>query len=504
MQGLTIDALTSKRIPLASKPHFLQPLIAGNATRAIQSSKGGHVAVTSHPASPATAGTASHAILPMSGTQQSRIYDGTMTVSGSLSTTSGQTGTWSGTLTDEIVMSVDRSGNGIGGETFSGNITLTVTNPDGTQKSNTGPLTFFLPLFTLQHGKFTYSESSGFDLSGLMASLDVKGSFSGSQATISEHLSIPFSGFVNGTLVSGTLKGSGSLTTTPLTVTGAGSNLAVYAGSKATPFGAVQVTDLNGGSMTATVTLSHPANGTLTNLKGGTYNRAKGTYTITGNETTINLALKGLTFQSAGKSNSPFRKATTGFTLSVTDTKGASETDGATKVIATNPLYINGVVANQTTVGGNAIAPFRHVTIKDLSSSTAVEVVKVTLSDPKNGTLEHVGGIYNAKTGTYLIHASPASATAALRALKFDPANASGSAVTTGFTITVINAAGATMTNSKASITANPPTPAASGVALFSQYVASGMHGIPAHSAAISAFHDLALPSHFEFASSHR
>lgn len=504
MQDLAIDTLTSKRIPAASQFNSLQRLITENAAKPAGLGRTRQVATAREPAASAgliASSNPSHGALPMTG-DQTRTYIGTMTMSGTLSTTSGQHGTWSGTLQDTMFVSVDRAGNGIGGESFSGNITLTVTNPDGSQKSNTSPLTFFVPDFTLQHGRFTYAESSGFDFSGLIFSLNVNGAFSGSQATISEHMSFPFSGFVNGTLVSGTLKGSGLLTTDPLTIAGGAPSQAVYAGSKAAPFETARVTDLNGGTMTATVTLSHPANGTLTNLRGGSYNRAKGIYTITGNETTINLALKGLTFQAAGKSNSPFRRVTTSFTLSVTDAKGASESD-RTSVVATNPLYITGVMPHQSTTGTTAIAPFRHVTIKDLSGG-AVEVVRVTLSDPANGTLEHVGGVYNEKTGTYLIHASAASATAALRALKFDPANASGSAVTTGFTITVINAAGATMTNSKASITANPATPAAEGVALFSQYVASGVHGAPGHAAAISAFHDLAVPTHFEFASSRR
>jgi len=42
------------------------------------------------------------------------------------------------------------------------------------------------------------------------------------------------------------------------------------------------------------------------------------------------------------------------------------------------------------------------------------------------------------------------------------------------------------------------------GVALFSQYVASGLHRIQDHAVGISALHDLPSSSHFEFASSHR
>jgi len=197
----------------------------------------------------------------------------------------------------------------------------------------------------------------------------------------------------------------------------------------------------------------------------------------------------------------------TAFTLKITDAKGASLVDRTTSVIATNPLYINGVLAHQYTKGTKAIALFRNVNVGDLLYGDN-EFVKITLSNAKNGTLENLsGGSYNKETGVYLIHGSGLQVTTAVRGLKFDPATSSGSAVTTVFTISSRNADGASVTNSKTTVIDNPAAPATAAttaVALFSQYVASGLHAMPDHAAGIPALHDPQHSSHFEFAGSHR
>jgi len=506
MQGLLVDMLTSKRIPAASKLSSLKRVVADYATRAVGANQSRHVVMASDPTVKAATsrGAVSH-VVSSTPVEYTRVYDGTMTLSGTISATSGQHGTWSGTLQDSLIITTDRTGNGTGFEIFSGNINLTVTNPDGSQKSVQSPLDFYTPDFSLQHGRFTFSQSNGLDFSGLMMTLNLHGAFSNGQATISEYLYLPFVGFVNGTLASGAIKGSSLVTTPALTISGGAPNQTTYASSAIKPFGTVAVTDLNNAAITATVTLSKPTDGTLTNLAGGTYNRAKGVYTITGSETAVNQAIKGVAFDPAANQGLPGHRTPTNFTLSITDSKGASLTDH-TSVTTIFPLSIKGILPHRSTTG-QAVAPFRNVTVGDLVGGD-VDTVRVTLSDPKNGTLENLsGGIYNKITGVYLLHASAAAATSALRGLKFDPATSSGSAVTTGFTISVRNPAGASITNSGTTVIASAVTPAApamTGVALFSQYVASGLHRMPHHVPGISALHDLPLSSQFEFAASHR
>jgi hypothetical protein len=289
----------------------------------------------------------------------------------------------------------------------------------------------------------------------------------------------------------------------PLEISGTASGQIAFIGGTITPFRYLLITDHNATTITVTVKLSKPANGTLTNLAGGTYNRATGVYTITGGRSAVNHALAGLTFDPAAKKAAPDESLSTGFTLSVTDAKGASFSTGKTSVTAVDPLTILGIL-DQTTTAAKAVAPFSNVTIIDAVSGE-IDYVKITLSNPGNGSLVNLaGGSYNKKTGVYVIQAGAAAITTALRGLTFDPAASSGSAVSTSFTLLVKNAAGASRTNSGTTVVVNPATTAGTGLALFSQYVAAGLHAMPDHAAGIPALHDLPQLSHLEFAGSHR
>jgi hypothetical protein len=293
----------------------------------------------------------------------------------------------------------------------------------------------------------------------------------------------------------------------PLAISGTASGQIAFIGGTITPFRNLRITDHNATNITVTVKLSNPANGTLTDKAGGTYNRATGVYKITGGRSAVNRILAGLTFNPAAKKAAPDESLSTGFTLSVTDGTGASLSTSKTSVTAVDPLTILGILGQQTTTAAKAIAPFRNVTIIDAVSGE-IDYVKITLSNPGIGSLVNLaGGTYNKKTGVYVIQAGAAAVTTALRGLTFDPAASSGSAVSTSFTLSVRNAAGATRTNGSTSVVVNSPTPATTagtGLALFSQYVAAGLHAMPDHAAGISAIHDLPQLSHLEFAGSHR
>jgi hypothetical protein len=173
-------------------------------------------------------------------------------------------------------------------------------------------------------------------------------------------------------------------------------------------------------------------------------------------------------------------------------------------VTTSEPLYIGGLSSHQSTRGTTAIEPFQHTTIGEYGKGEHLDTVKIILSTPGNGALENLsGGIYNKKTGVYLFHGSAAAATKALQKLEFVPAK---SGVATTFTITAKNTNGAFLT-AKTTVAARGAAVSATvtpHVALFSQYVALGLHGAHDQASALPSRHD--LPDHplSELAGSHR
>ncbi len=120
-------------------------------------------------------------------------------------------------------------------------------------------------------------------------------------------------------------------TVTP-TISGTVADQTVTDSQTIAPFSGVTIGDGNlGQTETVTVTDSAPANGTLTNLGSGSYDASTGIYTVIGSATAVTTALDGLVFTPALGSAA----VTTGFTISDTDTVGASVTDTTTSVFTT-------------------------------------------------------------------------------------------------------------------------------------------------------------------------
>jgi hypothetical protein len=325
------------------------------------------------------------------------------------------------------------------------------------------------------------------------------GSFSTTQATLSTNLALPFSGSVNGVIVSGSINGKDMVTDkVPLLLSGTAARQTAYAAAKMAPFKTLAITDLNSTTVTATVILSNTAHGTLSDAAGGTYDKATGTYTFTGGAPAVNHALNALAFDPTGRKAG---RVPTILTLRITDAKGASLVNRTTSVIAINPLSIGGVTY-ENIKAGNTTLPFHRIVIGDALGAKS-DTIKITLSNPAAGKFENLlGGHYNQKTGVYVLQASAAAANFALRELQFQTTGAG----TTTFTITVKNAAGATVTNSKTTVVAKkagPAITAGADVALFSQYVAAGLHGAQ-HGPALPAPHALHASAHLELAGSHR
>ncbi len=169
----------------------------------------------------------------------------------------------------------------------------------------------------------------------------------------------------------------------PPTITGTAAGQAVIDPATIAPFSKVIIADVNlAQTETLTVTLSAAANGTLSNLGGGSYNATTGVYTDTGTAAVVTAALDGLVFTPTANQVAPGQTVTTTFAISDTDTALATVTDSTTTVVATDvavPPTITGTIAGQLTSDRQTIAPFSKVTIADLNLGQT-ETVTVTLS----------------------------------------------------------------------------------------------------------------------------
>jgi hypothetical protein len=88
-------------------------------------------------------------------------------------------------------------------------------------------------------------------------------------------------------------------------------------------------------TLTLTVALSSPANGTLSNLGGGTYNAGTGVFTVSGIASVVTTALDGLVFTPTAHQVAPGTTVTTDFTIGVNDGIAPTVTNSTTTVVAT-------------------------------------------------------------------------------------------------------------------------------------------------------------------------
>ena len=237
----------------------------------------------------------------------------------------------------------------------------------------------------------------------------------------------------------------------PPTITGTVANQPVNDNATIDPFKHVTISDLNAGQTEfVTVTLSNPADGTLSD------------HSMTGTAAQVTADLDALVFTPTAHQVAPGQTVTTGFTIAVTDTAGETANDSTTSVVATavaTPPAITGTVANQAVHDNATIAPFAHVTVTDPNAGQT-ETVTVTPSQTANGTLSDPNAAADGSTitnGVYKVAGTAVAVTADLDALVFHPTAhqvAAGQTVTTGFTIAVTDTAGERASDSATSVVA--------------------------------------------------
>jgi hypothetical protein len=259
----------------------------------------------------------------------------------------------------------------------------------------------------------------------------------------------------------------------PPSISGAGLTLQGTDEAALNPLGGVVIADLDPGQTeSATVTLSAPTNGTLSNLAGGVYDPASGVYTVSGSAAAVTAALDGLTFTPVAHQVAPGQSVPTDFHLSVTD--GVMIAAASNSLVATavnDPPVITG--AGVWVTGGYftvPLTPFAGVTVTDPDVG-AVETVTLTVANagfpsattPINGTLAlpaAIPGVSLTQTGpgTYALSAaSPAAVTQAIDALTFTPVSRPD---VPGFTLTSIGLSvsdGTTTTTASNTIEAGAP-----------------------------------------------
>jgi Hint domain len=225
--------------------------------------------------------------------------------------------------------------------------TLTVTDAAGTGPEtavitmlNNGTITgadgaLFGAGLTGGGGSFTLSASSAAALTTAMDSLvftPTRGQVPGGQ-TVATSFSITVSDSFGFTAADGTASVIVQNSAVPPTITGSVPGQVAWSPGTILPFGSVTIGDANFiQSDTVTVTLSAAANGTLSNLGGGSYNPASGVWSDGGTPAQVTAALRGLVFTPTASLVAAGTMLETNFTITDTNAAGLSTSDATTSV----------------------------------------------------------------------------------------------------------------------------------------------------------------------------
>ncbi|MFN8817007.1 MAG: DUF4347 domain-containing protein, partial [bacterium] len=250
------------------------------------------------------------------------------------------------------------------------------------------------------------------------------------------------------------------------TIGGATSGQSVNDNATVQPFSGVTIADLDPGQQqTVTVTLDSAAKGVFTPASlaaSGFVHSGSGVYTFTGSAADSTAAIRALVFDPANDRVAVGSTETTTFTIAASDGVAATVSNTTTTVVSTS-INDNPTVAGATTgqaVNDDAtVTPFAGLTIGDTDTPAQTLSVSVTLDTAAKGVFTPgsltASGFVHAGGGVYTFSGTAAQATAAIRALVFDPANnrvAVGQTETSIFTVSVTDGAGGSAVNAATSV----------------------------------------------------
>ncbi len=234
------------------------------------------------------------------------------------------------------------------------------------------------------------------------------------------------------------------------TINVSNSTYAIYDGTTtpdtATPFAGVTIADSGAAQIQAvTITLDAAAKGSLSNLGGGSYNPATGTYSFSGTASAATTAIHSLLFTPTANRVNPGLTETTTFTVSANDGYVTAR-DSTVSVISTSvddPFALGGTTTT-TSINDTATAtPFSSVTFTD-ADLAQLQSVTVSLDAAAKGSFTTLSGFIHNPDDSYGYSGTAAQVQSALRGLVFTPtANriTPGLTETTTFTISLTNSA---------------------------------------------------------------
>ncbi|MBL1378089.1 DUF4347 domain-containing protein [Zobellella iuensis] len=315
---------------------------------------------------------------------------------------------------------------------------IVVTDPDGSDSitatlSLSNPAAGALTTGTFGSATSTYNGGTGvWTVTGSVSDVNAALAAVAFNPTANWDQDVTITTRVRDAANTGPADGTITLDVTPVNDAPTATNLtqskAATEGGGAVALDDIVVTDPDtGDTITATLTLSDPAAGTLSTGTFGsatsTYNAGTGVWTVTGSVADVNAALAAVALTPSADNDQNFT-----ITTRIRDVAGTGPADGAISVTVTGvndaPTATNLTQSKAATEGGSAVA-LDDIVVTDVDTGDTITAT-LTLSDPaagslSTGTFGSATSTYNAGTGVWTVTGSVADVNAALAAVALTP-----------------------------------------------------------------------------------